>query len=396
MTSTLLGLCSLAVISTHLNVSAVLPLLRHDWGLSNSQAGAIAAAGQAGFVVAVVALSALSDRWSTAVIFVGAAFCAAVSTVAFGLFASGPISAALLKALGGVGIGGTYMPGVKLVTDGASRDRGRAVGVFVASLAGGLAISLAATGTLTAFLGWRAAFVALGFIALAGAVGAMWLLRNHREKRREPASVIPKRLTVPGLLLCLAYFAHNWELMGIWGWLTAFLTASFVAGGADLEVAAARASISAFPILAVGVVGVLGGGYVSDRIGRTAAAITIMLTSIVGSLCFGWLMAAPSLVLVALGALYYMFAIGDSPVLSTGVTEVTPAAGVGTALGLYGAIGWLAGALSPVLFGWVLDATGGAWQVAFASLGVVALAGPAAMFLLRYHPASQLMAGGRR
>jgi MFS family permease len=395
VTPTLLGLCSLAVISTHLNISAVLPLLRHDWGLSNSQAGAIAAAGQAGFVVAVIALSALSDRWSAAVIFVGSAFCAAVSMVAFGLFASGPISAALLKALGGIGIGGTYMPGVKLVTAGAPRERGRAVGIFVASLAGGLAISLAVTGTLTAFLGWRAAFVALGLVALAGAVGAMRLLRNHRE-RREPASVIPKRLTMPGFLLCLAYFAHNWELMGIWGWLTAFLTASFVAAGADLDVAAARASISAFPILALGVVGVLGGGYLSDRIGRTAAAITIMLTSILGSLCFGWLIAAPSLLLVTLGALYYMFAIGDSPVLSTGVTEVTPAAGVGTALGLYGAIGWLAGALSPVLFGWVLDVTGGAWQIAFASLGVVALAGPAAMLLLRCHPASRLMAGGRR
>jgi hypothetical protein len=73
------------LISTHLNVSAVLPLPRHDWGLSNSQAGAIAAAGQAGFVVAVVALSALSDRWSAAVIFVGSAWLAgALSPVLFG------------------------------------------------------------------------------------------------------------------------------------------------------------------------------------------------------------------------------------------------------------------------------------------------------------------------
>jgi nitrate/nitrite transporter NarK len=65
-------------------------------------------------------------------------------------------------------------------------------------------------------------------------------------------------------------------------------------------------------------------------------------------------------------------------------------------LGLYGAIGWLAGAISPVLFGWVLDVTGGAWGAAFASLGVVALAGPTAMVVLRRHPASRLMAGGRR
>src|SRR5207249_1388023 len=99
---------------------------------------------------------------------------------------------------------------------------------------------------------------------------------------------------------------------------------------------------------------------------------------------------------VVLCAFYYMFAIGDSPVLSAGLTEVTPASGVGAALGLYGATGWLAGAISPVLFGWVLDVTGGAWEAAFASLGLVALTGPAAMLMLRSHPASRLMAGGRR
>ncbi len=121
-----------------------------------------------------------------------------------------------------------------------------------------------------------------------------------------------------------------------------------------------------------------------------------MLTSILGSLSIGWLVQAPSVLLVALGALYYMFAIGDSPVLSAGLTEVTPPSGVGTALGLYGAVGWLAGAISPVLFGWVLDVTDGAWGAAFTSLGLIALVGPAAMLALRRHPASRLMASGRR
>ena len=382
-------------MSTHLNVSAVLPLLRQEWGLSNSQAGAIVAAGQAGFVLAVVGLSALSDRRSTAAIFACSALCAAVSTVAFGLLAAGPVSAALLKALGGIGIGGTYMPGVKLISAGAPRGRGRAVAIFVASLAGGLSLSLVLTGGLTSAFGWRVAFVTLGFVALAGALGAAWLLRGHQDVRGA-TPMIAGRVTSPALLLGLGYFAHNWELQGIWGWLTAFLTANLVAGGTALEAAAARASLSAFLILALGVVGVVGGGYLSDHIGRTAAATAIMLTSILGSLSIGWLVQAPSVLLVALGALYYMFAIGDSPVLSAGLTEVAPAADVGTALGLYGAIGWLAGAISPVLFGWVLDVTDGAWGAAFASLGLVALVGPAAMLTLRRHPASRLMASGRR
>lgn len=395
MTATLLGLCSLAVMSTHLNVSAVLPLLRYEWGLSNSQAGVIVAAGQAGFVLAVVGLSAASDRRSTAAIFVGSAVCAAASTAALGLLATGPVSAALLKALGGIGIGGTYMPGVKLVSAGPQHGRGRAVAIFVASLAGGLSLSLALTGVLTSAFGWRAAFVGLGVVALAGALGAAWLLRGHRDPRGA-TPMVARRPTSPALLLGVGYFAHNWELQGIWGWLSAFLAANLVAKGLELEAATARASLWAFPILALGVVGVIGGGYLSDRIGRTAAATTIMLTSILISLSIGWLVAAPPLLLVVLGGLYYMFAIGDSPVLSAGLTEVTPASSVGTVLGLYGAIGWLAGAISPILFGWVLDITGGVWGAAFASLGVVALAGPTAMVALRRHPTARLMAGGRR
>ena len=57
--------------------------------------------------------------------------------------------------------------------------------------------------------------------------------------------------------------------------------------------------------------------------------------------------------------------------------------------------GWQ-GRFSLVLFGWVLDVTGGGWEAAFASRGLVALTGPAALLMLRSHPASRLMAGGRR
>jgi MFS family permease len=68
---------------------------------------------------------------------------------------------------------------------------------------------------------------------------------------------------------------------------------------------------------------------------------------------------------------------------------------VGSALGVYAAIGWLSVAISPVVFGRVVDETNGAWGTACSALGVVALLGPGALLILRRHPASERMARGK-
>jgi len=42
-----------------------------------------------------------------------------------------------------------------------------------------------------------------------------------------------------GMLSIWGYTAHNWELLGLWAWLPAYLTAAFMAGGDSATVAAA-------------------------------------------------------------------------------------------------------------------------------------------------------------
>lgn len=380
---------------THLNFSAVLPLLQEEWDLSHTQAGVVAAAGQAGFVVAVLALGILADRWSTRGVFVGASVCAGLAAVGFGALANGFWSATMFKLLGGVGIGGTYMPGVKLVSAGRAERRGLSVALFVASIPLGLALSLGATGLLTRGLGWRAAFALPGVLVLVSAGAAMWRLRDGGvlggDLRPSPG-VLPR----PALLLGVAYFAHNWELMGLWSWLTTFLTASLVLHGDDTGRAAALAAAASAPIFVVGGLGVVVAGHLSDRVGRTAAALGIGLASISICVAIGWLVALPFAVVVVLVALHYMLALADSPVLSTGLTELVAPEHVGSALGVYAAIGWLSGAISPAVFGAVLDATGGSWGAAFAALALVALLGPCALIALRRDPVSARMARGLR
>jgi len=116
------------------------------------------------------------------------------------------------------------------------------------------------------------------------------------------------------------------------------------------------------------------------------------------------LVAAALLVLLVVGVIYAFSAIGDSPVFSTGFTEVVDARILGSALAVRSLAGIGAGALATLAFGRVLDLTNplgsaprypvGGW--AFSVLGVGALLGWVATAWLRSLPESRRMAAGKR
>ena len=114
----------------------------------------------------------------------------------------------------------------------------------------------------------------------------------------------------------------------------------------------------------------------SDRFGRRAVLITMAGASAACSLVFGWAIAWPLWLVVALGAVYSFTAIGDSSVLSTATTESVPPSHLGATLALRSMVGFGAGAMAPLAFGAVLDATNAAdtaptqWGWAFVTLGI--------------------------
>src|SRR5205807_7967851 len=75
------------------------------------------------------------------------------------------------------------------------------------------------------------------------------------------------------------------------------------------------------------------------------------------SVVFGWLVTAPIAVFFVVGALYGFAALGDSPVLSTALTEAVSAPYLGAALALRSFLGFGAGAVAPIVFGRILDLT---------------------------------------
>jgi MFS family permease len=117
-------------------------------------------------------------------------------------------------------------------------------------------------------------------------------------------------------------------------------------------------------------------GGLSDRLGRRTVLLALAALSAACSFGFGWLIGMPIALLLAVGALYAFTALGDSPVLSTAFTESVPAAYLGAGLALRSLLGFGAGAVAPLAFGAVLDATNpsgvppATWGWAFVTLGL--------------------------
>src|SRR5438552_18683771 len=104
---------SMAGFSTY---ATLLPRLRDEWSLNNSQAGFISGAFFAGYMAAVPLLTSLTDRVDARRVYLVASVGAAAAPAGMALLAHGLVSASVLQLGAGAGIAGTYMSGLRALT----------------------------------------------------------------------------------------------------------------------------------------------------------------------------------------------------------------------------------------------------------------------------------------
>ena len=355
--------------------AAALPLMRTEWSASSGELGWVVSAYLLGYAAAVLVVLPLTDRVPPSRVIIVGALVTAIANLAFAFAAHDVITASLLRIIAGFGLAGVYMPGVRLVAQSSDPTRrGRAVGLYVAAFYLGGSLSFLATGVLLGPFGWRGAAIALGAIGLAALPVAAISSRGIPESRGERGHLDLRVLrNAPLVRTITAYVGHSWELFIVRAWLAAFLAAAFALRGLSPTDASATASQWAALILALGVPGVFVGGWLSDRVGRTRAALLYALGSGAISIGFGTLLFAPWPAIVAIGGIYGALVAADSAVYSTAVTELAPAARIGSAQALQAVAGFGIGSLGPVVAGIALD-LGSGWVGPFLVAGVVGIA----------------------
>ncbi|MFQ5468628.1 MAG: MFS transporter, partial [Kiloniellaceae bacterium] len=127
----------------------LLPTFFDIWGLSNTAAGWINGVYFGAYMAAVPILVSLTDRVDPRRIYALGALVTALALAGFAFWAEGAWSAALLRALAGIGLAGTYMPGLKALTDHLpDKSRSRAVAFYTASFSIGSALSFLFAGEI--------------------------------------------------------------------------------------------------------------------------------------------------------------------------------------------------------------------------------------------------------
>jgi ACS family hexuronate transporter-like MFS transporter len=377
------------------------PTLMKDLHMSDTEFGLLSSAFFVGYVPFCFIGGSLSDRkgtrsimglavawWSvfTALTAVGVGFVSLlVIRLLFG-FGEGPQGAVSTKALR------NWFP---------QREMGTAVGFAQGATPLGGAIGTPLVAALISASGgnWRLPFIILGLIGALCTVGWVVVVRDRPDlhpwatardieeasQRLEPdagqsedqAPPVKYYLRQPLVLAtAFAFFGYAWVLYTFLSWFPTYLVDE---RHVDLNHLAIAGSV---PWL-VGVIGVVVGGMVTDRVavrtGNPARArkamivggliVTAVLFAGIGTVTSAWaavgLMSAVLFVLYLTTAQYFAL-----------IADVVAQSKLGSVMGFVHAIANLAGILAPAIVG-VLVSGAGSWTVTFAVSGAVCILGAA-------------------
>ncbi len=376
---------------------ALLPGFFTAWGLTSTEAGWINGIYFGAYMAAVLPLVALTDRRDPKGIYIAAALLTGLSSLAFAFLAEGFWTALIFRALAGVGLAGTYMPGLKALTDQMpGQMSSRAVAFYTATFSIGAASSFLMAGPLDAAFGWRGAF---GLVSLGPLVALLLVaaLVPRGGERGAPETALfdfrPVLRNRPAMAYVIAYSAHNWELFALRTWLVAFLAYSQTLQPAGALGTGWSTTTLAALITVLGLPASVLGNEASQRFGRRRVVIAIMSLSALGAFCIGFGAVLPFALLVVFCFLYGVTVTADSASITAGAVANALPNQRGATMAVHSFIGFAGAFTGPVVFGVVLDATGGgtsplAWGAAFASAGLAVAVGPLVLMLTAPRAAS--------
>ncbi len=364
-------------------VAALLPDLRLAWSLNNAEIGIVEGAFNVGYVAAVPVLVTWTDRRDPRTIYLASTVLGIAASFGLAWIARDLWSAALFRGIAGIALAGTYMPGLKILTDTITGPtQSRWLAFYTASFSLGASVSTAATGAIGHAIDPAAAFV---FSGVGGAAAWLLVAAMVRSQPKKPKSPVPTWGALwqaaqnrSALAYSLAYAAHMWELYGFRAWLVAYLV--FAATGSLTPTGDASHALWGAILLLLGMPSSILGNEIALKIGRQRLIILVMCISAALALAFGASSLLPFPALLVLGALYSLFVTADSASLTAGAVARARPEQSGATMALHSLLGFAAASVGPLAFGLALDIggdqEGSAWFAGFAILALGVALGP--------------------
>ena len=371
----------------NLSFAALTPFFIAEWQITNADAGWIAGIASFGYMAAVPLLMSLTDRLDARRVFLVGAAVITISHLGFALLASGFWTAFFWRALSGIGLAGTYMPGLKILTDrDTGQDKSRSVSFYTASYAVGVSLSYLCTGLLSATFSWR---IAIGVLALGPLLALLIALWGVAPKAPVPSeghrllNFRPVFANRKAMAYILAYGAHSFELVAVRAWLVAFLGYAALRAGVGDQ----HATVIAAVFSVIGLPASVLGNELALRFGRRRVLIQIMSASAILAAILGCTGGLPYWFIVSLILVYGVTLTADSGSLTSGAVASASPDAQGTTIAVHSAIGFASSFLGPLAAGIALDEGGGqastaAWIMAFLVIATGAAFGPLALWLL--------------
>jgi MFS family permease len=373
-------------------VAALLPTLIPAWSLSNTEAGWLGGIYYAAYTLVVPVLSSLTDRVDPKRIYLASVALTAAAFAGFAWVAAGFWSGLAFRALMGAGWAGSYMPGLKALSDVAEGpQQSRAVAAHAAAVGISGALSFSVAGFVNARLGWQWALVpgALG-AALAFVLVLIGLPARAPRPSSGPRGALldfrPILRNRSAMAYSLAYCVHTWEMSALRAWVVTFLTFAAARSAADGWMALAPATVASVMGL-LGVWASVWGNEAAIRFGRRRFIIGILLASAAMAGVIGFSAALPYAAAAALVLVYAMLIWADSSSLTAGSAGSAEPGRRGATLAVHSTLGYAGGFLGPLALGATLDLFGGStvlgWGFAFGHVTVALLFGTLAFIWLR-------------
>jgi MFS family permease len=372
---------------------ALLPVFMAQWALSNTEAGWISGVFYVGYVATVPVLVSLTDRRDARMIVLLSMALSAVAALGFAFLAEGLWSASAWRALQGIGMAGTYMPGLKALTDRIpDASHGRAVAFYTSSFGIGTSLSFFTAGEVNARLGWDWAFGLSALApALGGLVAAAVLAPQPIAAADHPTTALldfrPVFANREAFAYTLAYMVHNAELFALRSWIVAYLVFSQSQQAADTFGLAWRATAIATVVNLCGMPASVLGNELARRFGRPLVLLVVMTVSAATAVALGFV--ATLSYGIVLGVLFfYAFVISaDSSTITGGAVTAADPRYRGATMAVHSMVGFLGAIAGPIVFGGVLDLSGGetaalAWGLGFSTAGAIVLLGPLFVYTL--------------